>query len=124
MLHIYLELKDNYIASEKGVATAIYEQLVKLDSEYHYNIYRIYGDVYGDAETVLGVKPVKVTLLPEATFSRYIAQRLAEGADIGQLKPPHINPSEKVLSLLGAKVEAVPRVEVAAETKTKAIAGR
>jgi len=111
ILHLYLELKDNYIASERGVATAAYEQLVKLDDEYEYNIYR----AYGTPEAVLGVKPVRVTLLSQGAFDNYVAQRQAEGADLAHLKPPHINPSDRVLSLLGAKVKAVPEEEALVE---------
>jgi hypothetical protein len=102
ILHLYLELKSEYAASEQELAAAIYEELVKLDSVYHYNEYRlVYGDP-GDPETVLGLKPVKVTFLPQNAFSSYMAQRQAEGADLGQLKVPHMNPSDRVLSLLGA----------------------
>jgi len=110
ILHLYLELKENYIASEKAVAATVYGELQKLDSVYHYNQYR----VYGDPETVLGLKPIEVTFLPQGAFARYISQRQAEGADLGSLKPPHINPSDRVLSLLGAPrvvVEAVPVTE-------------
>jgi hypothetical protein len=110
ILHLYLELKDGYIASEQAVATAVYEELRKLDSVYHYNIY----SAYGDPESVLGLKPVEVTLLPQGAFLSYISQRQAEGAVLGHLKPPHINPSDKVLSQLGApevEVEAVPVTE-------------
>jgi hypothetical protein len=104
MVQIYLELKDNYIASERGVATAVYEQLIRLDDEYRYNNYR----VYGKPEALLGVKPIRVALLPQGAFDNYRAQRQAEGADLAHLKPPHINPSDRVLSLLGAKVKAAP----------------
>ncbi|MFP3880554.1 MAG: GH3 auxin-responsive promoter family protein [Dehalococcoidia bacterium] len=110
VLHLYLELKNDFIASERAVAAAVYEKLIELDSVYHYNIY----DAYGDPETVLGLKPVQVTFLPQGAFARYINQRQAEGAALGHLKPPHINPSEKVLSLLGVpevEVEAVPATE-------------
>ncbi|MGA7677230.1 MAG: GH3 auxin-responsive promoter family protein [Dehalococcoidia bacterium] len=109
MLHLYLELNDNYIASERGVATAVYEQLVKLDEEYKYNDHRDLGT----PEAVIGVKPTKVTLLSQGAFDNYRAQRQAEGADLAHLKPPHINPSDRVLSLLGAKVRAMPEEAVA-----------
>jgi hypothetical protein len=110
ILHLYLELKDNPIASQQAVAAAIYEELVKLDSVYHYNPY----GAYGGTEAVLGLKPVEVTFLRQGAFSSYIAQQQAEGAALGHLKPPHVNPSEKVLSLLGAPkvvVEAAPATE-------------
>jgi hypothetical protein len=110
ILHLYVEVKDESIASEQAVGAAIYEELIKLDNVYHYNIY----SAYGNPETVLGLKPVEVTFLRQGAFSSYIAQRQAEGAALGHLKPPHINPSEKVLSLLGAPkvvVEAAPVTE-------------
>jgi hypothetical protein len=110
LLHIYVELRDEYVASEKGVAEAVHDQLGKLDSKYHWKVY----DVWGDTASVLGLKPVEVTFLRQGAFSSYIAQRQAEGAALGHLKPPHINPSEKVLSLLGAPkvvVEAAPVTE-------------
>jgi hypothetical protein len=50
---------------------------------------------------------VEVNLLPQGAFANYTAQRRTEGADLAHLKPSHINPSEKVLSLLLAKPEAV-----------------
>ncbi len=110
ILHLYLELEDDYVASEEGVAAAVYSELQKLDSIYHYNVY----SAYSDPETMLGLKPIKVTFIPRGAFARYISQRQAEGADLGTIKPPHINPSDKVLSLLGAPkvvVEAAPVTE-------------
>jgi len=105
-LHIYLELRDDYIASEEGIVAATREQFKKLDRKYRCNFYSLIGDM----ETVLGLKPVEVTMLPKGAFSSYIAQRQAEGADLGVLKPPHINPSDRVLSLL-----RVPKVKVEVE---------
>jgi hypothetical protein len=114
-LHLYLELKDGYIASEKGVATAVYEQIKKLDDGFiHYDLPSI--------ERLLNFKPIEITLLPEGAFANYMAQRQAEGADLAHLKPPHINPSDKALSWLGTKVEAVPEVEVVAEAEAEAVA--
>jgi hypothetical protein len=116
MLHIYLELKDDYIASEQGVVTAFYNELSKLDDEYDFNPYKNYGGT----ESVLGMKPVEVTLLREGAFSNYIAQRQAEGAPLGHLKIVHINPSDQALALLLAKPEPVPEVAVAVEVKAEA----
>jgi hypothetical protein len=110
MLHLYLELKNDFIGSEQAVAAAIYEELVKLDSVYHYNPY----GPYGGTEAVLGLRPVEVTFLRQGAFSSYIAQRQAEGAALGHLKPSHVNPSDAVLSQLGAPkiaVEAAPVTE-------------
>ncbi len=119
VLHVYLELKDGYIASEKGVARAIHDQLKILDDGF---IYSDLENMLGDVDSVLDLRPIEVTLLPEGAFASYIAQRRAEGADLAHLKPRHINPSERELSLLKARVEAVPEVKVVSETG--AVTGR
>ena len=111
ILHIYLELKDDPIASEQAVAAAVYEEFQRLDGMYNFNLYKF---AYGDAVTMLDLKPIKVTFLPQGAFLSYISERQAEGAVLGHLKPPHVNPSERVLSLLGAPrvaVEAAPVIE-------------
>src|SRR4030042_3329457 len=121
VLRVYIELKDGYVASEKGVAKAIHNQLKELDTGF---IYSELENMLGDVESMLDLRPIEVTLLPEGAFVRHIAQRRAEGADLAHLKPRHINPSDAELSLLRAKVKAVPEVEVAAEAETEAVAGR
>jgi hypothetical protein len=109
-LHIHLELKDNYIASEKGLAKAIYEQIKKLDDGF------IHGDL-PSLEKIIDFRPIEVTLLPEGSFANYISERRAEGADLAHLKPPHVNPSDKVLQLLGTRARGKPEVEVIIETQ-------
>ena len=110
-LHIYLELKGDYIANEKIVTAAVYEEFQKLDKLYNFNLYKF---AYGEAVKLLDLKPIAVTLVPQGAFLSYITQQQAEGAVLGALKPPHINPSEKALAALGASrvvVEAVPTTE-------------
>ena len=58
---------------------------------------------------------VETILLPHGSFANYTSQRQAEGADLAHLKPPHINPSDKVLSLLLAAPEVAAEVKVEAE---------
>ncbi len=116
VLHIHLELKDGYVASEKGLATAIYEQIKKLDDGF------IHGDL-SSLERIMDFKPLEITLLPEGAFANYIAERRAEGADLAHLKPPHINPSDKVLSLLGTKIRTKPEAEVAVNPEAGVLSG-
>lgn len=111
LLHIYLELKDVYIASEESLATAIREQFKKLDRRHRCNFYRLIGDM----ESVLSLKPVEITSLPQGAFSSYIAGQQSEGVVLENLRPPHVNPSEEVLALLRA-----PRVVVEAAPVTEA----
>jgi hypothetical protein len=110
-LHIFIELKGNRLINEQALTTAVYDEFQKLDAIHNFNLYKL---AYGDAMKQLDFKPVTITLLPEGAFANFISQRRSQGADLGHMKPPHINPTEEVLSLLGAvrvKVEAVPTPE-------------
>jgi hypothetical protein len=110
-LHIYLEVEDGYIASEQSVAASVYNELEQLDSVYHFNLQKY---VYGDAISLLGLRPIVITFLPQGAFSSYVSQRRSEGVAMANLKPPRINPSDDVLSLLGASglaAEVVPTIE-------------
>jgi hypothetical protein len=113
VIHLYIELKDNYIATENGMATAFYNELITLDREYNCNFY----ERFGSPEAILGIKPVKVSFLQSGAFSRYIAERQAEGAPLGHLKIVHMNPSDGALASLRAKPIFVQEVEVPIEAK-------
>jgi len=103
-LHLYVELKDNYIASERGLAKAIYEEIKKLNDGFiHYDLPSL--------EKLTDYRPIVTTLLPENTFRNYMLQRQTEGADLANMKPPHINPSDKILHMLGVKPESLPQLE-------------
>jgi hypothetical protein len=100
VLQLFLELKRGYRDSEENIAAAVYERVAKTDND-NFTL----SAVHNDTMDMLGFS-IKVNLLPHGTFTHYIAQRQAEGADLAHLKPPHINPSDKVLSLLLGKPEA------------------
>jgi len=95
-LHLYIELKGD-VGNEDDLAASVKEQLALLDSSFA----GFYNDFSGSIDF-----RVEVTLLPKGTFANYTAQRQAEGADLAHLKPPHINPPGKVLSLLLGSLEA------------------
>jgi len=108
-LRLFIELKDGYQGSDADIAQAIYEQIMKSDND----AYTTSG-VHDDLVDMINFR-VEITLLPRGAFANYTSQRQAEGADLAHLKPPHINPSDKVLSLLLAKPEEVKvRAEAAA----------
>jgi phenylacetate-coenzyme A ligase PaaK-like adenylate-forming protein len=108
MLHLYVELKDGYISGEEAMAVAVGEELKKLNKQYHYNPYSLLGDF----ESIVGIKPIEVTVLPQGAFDSYLSQRQVEGVGMGYLKPPHTNPSDKVLSVLRAESVSVSEGEV------------
>ncbi len=107
VLRLFVELKDGHLASEADLESAIEYQIKHLDSSF--------AATHNGVGDYLNFR-VAVTLLPTGAFSTYTAHRRAEGAELAHLKPPHVNPSDKVLSLLlSTKPEVVPAVEVERE---------
>jgi hypothetical protein len=96
-LHLFIELKDGSQASSEEVASAVYSKIVAFDDEQN-----TAAEIRSDFTNFIDFKVI-ATLLPGGTFARYIENRRAKGADLAHLKPPHINPSEDVLTLLVTK---------------------
>jgi len=113
VLNLSIELKNGYQANETEVAAAVREQVLKSD-----NSNKDTESLMRDEFAKMIDFKVEVDLLPQGAFGNYTTQRQAEGADLAHLKPPHINPSQKVLSLLTAKPEVV---EVGAEREQVAV---
>jgi hypothetical protein len=109
VLSLSIELKDGYQGSDADVAAAVSEQILKSD-----NGKDTKSLIRGDFATMIDFR-VEINLLPRGAFANYTAQRQAEGADLAHLKPPHINPSDKVLSLLMTKPEEVVKVKPTTE---------
>ncbi len=115
VLSLFIELKDGYQTNDADLTRAVREQIITSDNgNYAESLIR---DDFAD---MINFR-VEVTLLPHGAFANYMSQRQAEGADLAHLKPPHINPSDKVLSLLFAQPEAIPEVKVAAEAERVAV---
>jgi hypothetical protein len=110
-LHIYLEPSNSPAPSEKAFTAALYRQFRELDKRYNFNIYSIFGEEEEPPEDL----PLRVSYLPMGAFRRYIVKRQNEGADLGHIKPPHINPSDAVLAALSEPAVEVERVAVEKE---------
>ena len=115
-LHIYLEPSGSPVPSERAFTSALYRQFRELDKHYNFNIYSIFGE----EEEAPADLPLKVTYLSTGAFRRYIVKRQNEGADLGHLKPPHINPSDAVLAALAEQAVEVERVPVTADSRVAA----
>jgi hypothetical protein len=100
VLNLLIELKDDSLTSAADVAVAVHKKIMEADKDTYTT-----SQVHDDLADMINLK-LDVTLLPPGTFASYIARRQAEGADLAHLKPPHINPSDKVLSLLLGSPEA------------------
>jgi len=92
VLHLYIEPKGEVQASE--IKERIGQNLRQLEPS------------YADLEKLWRIDPLRVTLLPVGSFKRYYQARVREGAELAHLKPPHMNASDQVLSmLLAARAE-------------------
>ncbi|MBI2852174.1 MAG: GH3 auxin-responsive promoter family protein [Chloroflexi bacterium] len=101
-LRLYIELKENGISAEQ-VATMVHRELRKLDTP------------YAELESFTGLKPLKVTLLPASTFTSHEEYQRRNGAELMQLRPPHINPPDEMIALLlshSAPIEADARAAI------------
>ncbi|MFQ5860437.1 MAG: GH3 auxin-responsive promoter family protein [Dehalococcoidia bacterium] len=88
VLRLYLEVKENGHRSAAELTSIIHEELKRLDPD------------YADLESMLGLKPLQVTLLPEGAFRQYVSRQRASGAELVHLNPPHLNPPDTVLHSL------------------------
>jgi len=85
-LRLYLELKEESQAEE--IARLIDEQLKAIHVSYR------------EIEELLGLQPVRVTLLTPGTFQHYYEEKETEGASLGQLKPSHMHAPDAVIQRL------------------------
>ncbi|MBI2832050.1 MAG: GH3 auxin-responsive promoter family protein [Chloroflexi bacterium] len=112
VLNLFIELKNGHPAGESDVSQAEYlaralqKQFIKPDNDVCTT-----SPVHDDVADMIGFK-VNVRLLPHGAFANFIAMKQAEGADLAHLKPPHINPSEKMLSRLLSEQVAVEKEAV------------
>jgi hypothetical protein len=99
-LNILIEAEGSRV-NRSEMENALYQQILKTDSE-------AYSSLKEQVDLANMIKfKVNLTLLPRGSFDKYMAQKIAEGADIAHLKPPHVNPPQRVLlSLLGTSVAA------------------
>ena len=95
-LHLYIELKDNGNATLQQITAQIHEELKKLDKP------------YAELESFTGLRPLVVTELPHNTFNLYKQRQQELGADMTQLKPPHINAADETMEFLLAPTIKVP----------------
>ncbi len=111
VLHLLVEPKNGYRGSAGEISAAVEEQILSSGNGYHSTT-----DIKDDWKKTAGFS-VEVELLSRGAFARYTARRQAEGADLAHLKPPHLNPSEKVLSLLLGRPEKPAAARAEAERK-------
>lgn len=107
VLHLYIELKENSDINTEDISSAVHEELKKLDKP------------YAELQEITGLKPLRVTILPQSTFYLFKLRQQRSGADLSHLRPPHLNPSEQMLESL---LSAAPGIEVTVTERTKVTA--
>jgi len=78
MVHIYIETIEN--VNQENICHSLDEELIILDKDYEH------------FRNLMEFNPLKVTLLKQGAFQEYLQS--------GQIKPPHINASEKMIGIL------------------------
>jgi len=85
-LHLYLEPKEK--VDGRDVEASVHARLREKDAG------------YAELESLLGIDPLWVTILPQGAFARYMEERRRAGAELAHLKPPHINAADEVIHRL------------------------
>jgi phenylacetate-coenzyme A ligase PaaK-like adenylate-forming protein len=85
-LHVYLEAKENIEANDFEIL--LHKELKQLNKD------------YAHLESMLTIKPLRVTFIPSGSFQRYYQARQKEGAALAHLKPPHMKASDKAINAL------------------------
>jgi hypothetical protein len=94
-LHLYIELSKGITARPQEIEEKFYQAIKEIDGgSYVY-------DQISSIDSLMDCKWIKVTILPQGIFSGYKNIRREQGADLTELKPPHVNPPEKDMVLLG-----------------------
>jgi hypothetical protein len=96
-LHLYVEPSGDKQHTPDEISDLFYRSIKDLDGGSY-----VYGQI-SSIESLIDCRWIKVTLLPRGVFSGYKRIRQEQKAALTQLKPPHLNPSEKDMALLGIK---------------------
>ena len=91
VLHLYIELKRQGKTAEE-VRLAVHQSLKEENREW--------AEQFTEVVETLSWELLRVTLLPEGAFGRYILEQQAAGAELAHLKPPQINARDEIINKL------------------------
>jgi hypothetical protein len=84
-LHVYVEDENHDPAR---LSSDLDEALIETHEE------------YASFHSIMEINPIRVTLLAPGTYQRYFDEKQAEKVDLGHLKPPRMQPRDKVINRL------------------------
>lgn len=109
ILNVYMEMKETNHLTSQEISEFIHQELRKLDTP------------YAELEAFTGLHALKVTLLAKDAFSSYKLKQQLAGAELEQLRPPHINPSDEILDfLLDASAQRAVTTRIIEQDKVEA----
>ena len=89
MLRIYGEARDAYGSeSSADLAAKLHRSLRDIDP------------LYRDLGAMLGIKPLRVSLLPAGVFDQYYEVKRKAGAPLTDRRPARMNASDDVIAVL------------------------
>ena len=88
VLNLYIETKDAQGQTSQEISDMVHEELKKLDGP------------YSELESFTGLKPTKVTLLARDAFLAFRLKQQLAGAELEQMRPPHMNASDDIVDFL------------------------
>lgn len=86
VIRLYIEMSEDMEA--ETLEGLVHKQLAIINHD------------YCDLEKMLGIRPLRVTLLPVGSFDLYYKAKQKAGADLAHLKPAHMNVADDVLKEL------------------------
>ena len=87
-LHIYIEPKPTASIDLNAAKEEIDRHLAQLVQD------------YDDLKSMFNYDPLVVSLLPKGAFGLYMKEQVEAGADLAHIKPPHMQPSDKITERL------------------------
>ncbi len=86
VVRLYVEPRQEVEVSE--LERLVHQELVTIEPDYR------------DLVNMLGIHPLRLTLLPAGSFQRYYEAKQKSGAHLAHLKPPHMNAPDTVIQKL------------------------
>jgi hypothetical protein len=88
ILHLYIERKGVNSLDEETARLIVREKMLNSLPEYK------------DYEEIIGYDPLKLSWFEEGAFANYMSAQVESGADMAHIKPPHMQPSDLIMSKL------------------------
>jgi len=115
VLNVMIEPAKDCQVERPELENLLCEQILKVDQDNFTS-----SHAHNVMSDMVGFK-LKLILLPKGSFALYSAHKQAEGSDLAHLKPPHVNPPEKVLSFFVSSVSSAEGMPKPLKSDTNSI---